>query len=98
MSLNLTFLGEPIDVDSAEILALIPSLDVTSVNCGNLSKLNPLDIILTLPIDPLNADADFVEYSSLSHCDFSYVRTDGILTGEILKVVVLPAPVMPNTL
>jgi hypothetical protein len=33
--------------------------------------LNPLEIIFTLLIEPLGADKDFVEYSSLSHWSLS---------------------------
>jgi hypothetical protein len=60
-------LGCPIVEDTALILALIPSFEVTSINLGSFSKLNPLEIIFTLLIEPLGADKDFVEYSSLSH-------------------------------
>ena len=80
------------------MLALTPFAEVTSVNLGSFSKLNPGEVIFTFAIDPLIADVDLVLKSSLSHIDWSYVRTEGILTGEILNVVVFPTPVTPNTL
>ena len=98
MSLNLTFLGWPIELDIKVMLALTPFTEVTSVNLGSFSKLNPLEVIFTFAIDPLIADADLVLNVSLSHIDWSYVRTEGIFAGEILNVVVFPTPVTPKTL
>ena len=66
MSLNLTFLILPIEVDAAEMLALTPFVEVTSLNLGSLSKLNPLDRVRTLPILPLIALEDLVVYSNLA--------------------------------
>ena len=51
------------------MLALTPFTDVTSVNLGSFSKLNPLEVIFTFAIDPLIADVDLVLKSSLSHID-----------------------------
>ena len=66
MSLNLIFLILPIDVDIATKFVSDPSMLLTSSNFGSFLKLKPSETILTLPIDPLIAVDDFVEYSIFS--------------------------------
>ena len=57
------------ELDFRVILALTPLTEVTSVNLGSFSKLNPGEVIFTFAIDPLIADADLVLNSNLSHID-----------------------------
>ena len=94
MDLNLTFLILPIEVEIATRLAFTPSVEVTSLNLGSLSKLNPSETRLIFPIAPLIAEEDFVEYSSFSQSSLRYVKLSGSLIGENLNVV----DPIPNTL
>ena len=85
ISFILIFLILPIDVDIATILASWPFSVDTSSNLGSFLKLNPWEMIFTLPIDPLIAVDDFVEYSNLLVWSLAYVKTVGTWEGDILK-------------
>ena len=72
----------PIEVETATTFALRPVCVVTSINFGSLLKLNPLDVIFTLPILPLIALEDLVAYSNVLVSLFWYERTLGSTLGE----------------
>ena len=66
ISLILTFLILPIDVEMDTTFAFCPFSVITPSNFGSLLKLNPSERIFIFPIEPFIALEDFVEYSNVS--------------------------------
>ena len=85
ISLILTFLILPIDVEMDTTFAFCPFSVITPSNFGSLLKLNPSERIFIFPIAPFIAVEDFVEYSNVSVWSLVYFRTVGTLDGDILN-------------